>query len=90
MIKCPHCEKNTISALRKAIISPGLLATCRACGSTSSTTYKSWLLAMIPGSILMVIAMFVESSEIEWSLNIAGIVLMIIIPLLFAPLVKAE
>jgi hypothetical protein len=45
---------------------------------------------MIPGSILMVIAMFVESSEIEWSLNIAGIVLMIIIPLLFAPLVKAE
>jgi len=45
---------------------------------------------MIPGSILMVTAMFVDSVAMEWSLNISGLVLMIGVPFLFAPLHKED
>ena len=90
MFNCPHCEKPGISPLRKAILSPGLLATCNSCGGTSSTRYPSWLTAMLPGSILMIAAMFVASDLVEWSLNILGLMLMIIIPFWFAPLHKED
>jgi hypothetical protein len=86
MFICPHCEKPGISPLRKAIMSPGLLATCKSCNGVSGIRYSSWLIAMLPGSVLMVAALFVESDSLEWSLNIIGIVLMIVIPWLFAPL----
>ena len=88
MFTCPHCEKPGISPERKAILSPGLLATCDSCSESSTLRYQSWLMGMIPGSILMIAAMFVGSESLEWSLNIAGVILMIIIPLLFAPLHK--
>jgi len=90
MFNCPHCEKPGISPLRKVILSPGLLAICNFCGGSSSTRYPSWLTAMLPGSILMVAAMFVDSDSVEWSLNIIGLILMIIIPLIFAPLHKED
>ena len=45
---------------------------------------------MIPGSVLMIAAMFVDNDSVEWSLNILGLVLMIVIPLLFAPLRKED
>ncbi len=90
MFNCPHCEKPGISPLRKAILSPGLLATCNSCGGTSSTRYPSWLAAMLPGSILMISAMFVDSDLVEWSLSILGLMLMIIIPFWFAPLHKED
>lgn len=90
MISCPHCDKPGISPARKAILSPGLLATCKTCNGTSTIRYKSWLTAMIPGSALMIAALFVDTSAQEWSLNIAGIALMIILPLLFAPLHKED
>ena len=41
---------------------------------------------MIPGSLLMIAAMFTDSARDEWILNIAGIALMIVVPLIFAPL----
>jgi len=90
MFNCPHCEKPGISPLRKVILSPGLLATCNSCGGTSSTRYPSWLTAMLPGSILMIAAMFVASDLVEWSLSILGLMLMIIIPFWFAPLHKED
>ncbi len=90
MVNCPHCEKPGISPLRKAILSPGLLATCNSCGGSSSTHYPSWLTAMLPGSALMIAAMFVDTDSVEWSLNIIGLILMIIIPLIFAPLHKED
>ena len=90
MFNCPHCEKPGISPLRKAILSPGLLAACNSCGGTSSTRYQSWLTAMLPGSILMIAAMFVASDLVEWSLSILGLMLMIIIPFWFAPLHKED
>ena len=86
MFVCPHCEKPGISPLRKAILNPGLLATCRFCRGVSSIRYRSWLLAMLPGTALMLTALFVDSESIEWSLNIIGVIMMIVIPWLFAPL----
>ena len=74
--------------MRKAILSPGLLATCKSCSGVSGLRYPSWLSAMLPGSVLMIAAMFMEADSVEWSLNIIGIILMIIIPLLFTPLHK--
>ena len=90
MYRCPHCQKAGIPWMRKAIISPGLLATCQACGQASTARYFSWLVAMIPGSILMIIALFVSTSVTEWTLNIVGIILMILIPMWFTPLHKDE
>ncbi len=45
---------------------------------------------MLPGSILMVASMFVGSDLVVWSLNIFGLILIISIPLWFAPLHKEE
>ena len=90
MISCPHCEKPGISPLRKAILSPGLVASCNACSGTSGLRYPSWLTAMLPGSVLMIAAMFVDSELVAWSLSIFGLMLMIIIPFWFAPLHKEE
>ena len=90
MFNCPHCEKPGISPLRKAILSPGLLATCKFCGGLSSTRYPSWLTAMLPGSILMVAAMFVDSDLVGWPLTIFGLMLMVITPFWFAPLHKED
>jgi len=88
MFRCPYCEKPSISPLRKAILSPGLLATCNSCDGLSSIRYPSWLTAMLPGSVLMIAAMFVASESLEWSLNIAGFILMVVLPFLFTPLRK--
>ena len=43
---------------------------------------------MLPGSLLMLAAFFVGSEAAEWSLNIAGLGLMILLPFLFTPLHK--
>ena len=86
MFNCPHCEKPGISPLRKAILSPGLQATCKACGGSSSTRYPSWLTAMLPGTALMVAALFVDSGLVEWSLSLLGLLMMIILPFWFTPL----
>ena len=45
---------------------------------------------MVPGSLLMIAAIFVDTDSVEWSLNIIGLILMIIIPLMFAPLHKED
>jgi hypothetical protein len=86
MFNCPHCEKPGVSPLRKAIMSPGIQATCKSCSGLSGIRYSSWLIAMIPGSVFMIAALFVASDPVEWTLNIIGIILMIVIPCLFAPL----
>lgn len=43
---------------------------------------------MIPGSMLMLIALLVGSESLEWALNIVGFVLMIALPFLLTPLRK--
>ena len=88
MFHCPHCEKPGISPLRKAILSPGLLATCNSCSGSSGIRYPSWLIAMLPGSVLMIAALFVAAESLEWGLNIVGFILMVVIPFLFTPLRK--
>jgi len=88
MFRCPHCNNRGISPLRKLILSPGLIATCGSCGGTSGIGYPSWLIAILPGSILMIAALFVDSAATEWSLNIVGLILMFILPFLLTPLHK--
>ena len=90
MFRCPHCEKPGISPLRKAILSPGLLATCNSCNEVSDIRYPPWLTAMLPGSALMIAAFFVHSESLEWYLNIAGVILMVMIPSIFTPLHKVK
>ena len=90
MFNCPHCEKPGITPLRKSILSPGLIATCKSCSGISGLRYPSWLTAILPGSVLMVAAMFVDTDSVVWSLNFIGLILMIIIPLMFAPLHKED
>ena len=70
MFRCPHCENPGISPLRKVILSPGLTAICSSCSGPSGLRYPSWLSAMLPGTVLMIAALFVDSVSVEWSLNI--------------------
>jgi hypothetical protein len=86
MFRCPHCNKPGISPLRKLILSPGLVANCGSCGGSSGIRYPSWLIALLPGSILMIAALFVDSETAAWSFNIIGLILMIILPFFFTPL----
>ncbi|VAW77408.1 hypothetical protein MNBD_GAMMA13-503 [hydrothermal vent metagenome] len=88
MFQCPHCEKPGISPWRKAILSPGLFASCRSCNGLSGIRYSSWLSAMLPGSVLMIAALFVASESVEWGLNIVGFILMVLLPLMLTPLHK--
>jgi len=90
MFRCAHCEKQSISPLRKVILSPGFTAVCNSCGGLSGLRYPSWLTAMLPGSILMIAVLFVDSESVEWSLNIFGMIMMVILPFLFTPLHKED
>ena len=90
MIRCPHCGQPGISPLRKAILSPGISAVCTVCKKPSSISYPSWLTAMLPGSVLMIAGLLVQSVRLEWILNTAGFLLMIVIPLLYTPLHKQQ
>ena len=86
MFRCPHCNKPEISPLRKLILSPGLVANCVSCSGSSGIRYPYWIIAMLPGLILMIAALFVGSETTEWSLNIVGLFLMITLPFFFTPL----
>ena len=86
----PSLRSTRYFPLRKAILSPGISAVCAVCKKPSSISYPSWLTAMIPGSVLMVAALLVQSQRLEWTLNIVGFLLMIVIPLLFTPLRKQQ
>lgn len=90
MFKCPHCEKPEIKPLRKAILSPGLLAKCGSCDGESSITYPAWLIAMIPGTILMLATLVMDTGDLETPLNVVGFILMVVLPFLFAPLKKLD
>jgi Mn2+/Fe2+ NRAMP family transporter len=90
MFKCPHCEEKGIHPVRKAILSPGIPATCKSCEAESTLRYKSWLTAMIPGSLLMLTAFFVNSEQLETLLDYSGLALMIILPFIFTPLHKYQ
>ncbi len=89
MMRCPHCKEKGISVLRKMILSPGLLATCNECNQDSSVRYTSWLIAMIPGTILMIVALFMDVKSVEWILNIVGVILVLLVPLFYTPLFKS-
>ncbi|MCP4331987.1 MAG: hypothetical protein GY785_04980 [Gammaproteobacteria bacterium] len=43
---------------------------------------------MLPGTMLMIVALFMDSEPVEWALNLTGFALMIILPTLFTPLHK--
>ncbi len=86
MIRCPHCQKAGVPMLRKAILSPGLLARCKLCQGESTLHYRGWLSTMTPGSLLLVAALFAESPTSEWLLNGTGLGLLIALPLWLAPL----
>jgi len=49
-----------------------------------------WLAAMLPGTGLMIAALFVDSATLEWALNITGFLLMVVMPFLFTPLCKVD
>lgn len=90
MFKCPHCNQSGIKPLRKAILSPGLLAKCGSCNSESTITYPAWLIAMIPGSILMLATLMADTGNLETPLNTVGFILMVVIPFFFVPLKKLD
>jgi hypothetical protein len=62
-------------------------ATCLSCGKSVAITYRHWLKAAVPGVIVMIIAMFFESSLLMYGLSTVGFALMIWLHLQLVPLV---
>ena len=88
MYKCPYCKKPGITVLRKALLSPGMPAICKSCGKPIVVTYRSWIKGALPGSAVMISAMFFESNLFTYGLSIVGFALMIWLHLLWVPLDK--
>jgi hypothetical protein len=88
MYICPHCEKQGITILRKALLSPGMPAICKSCGKPISVTYRSWIKAALPGAAVMIGAVFLDSDLLMYGLSVIGFALMIWLHLLTVPLVK--
>jgi hypothetical protein len=88
--KCPHCEKKAVTVLRKIFLSPGMPATCLACGKPVGVTYRHWLKAAWPGATVMIIAMFLESNLLMYGLSTVGFALMIWLHLQMVPLVAEK
>ncbi len=53
-------------------------------------TYSSWIKGALPGSAVMISAMFFESSLLTYGLSIVGFALMIWLHLLWVPLVRDQ
>lgn len=90
MYKCPHCENHGITTLRKALLSPGMPATCKSCGKLVGVTYRSWIKAALPGALIMIVAIFLEQEILMYGLSLVGFALMIWFQLLLVPLVKEQ
>lgn len=88
MYKCPHCEEPGVTVLRKALLSPGMPATCKSCGKLIGITYGSWIKAAMPGAMVMIGAAFLKSEIWMYGLSVVGFVLMIWFHLLFVPFNK--
>ena len=88
MYDCPHCEKPGVTVLRKALLSPGMPATCKSCGKLIGITYGSWIKAAMPGAFVMIGAAFLKSEIWMYGLSLVGFALMIWFHLLFVPFTK--
>jgi hypothetical protein len=90
MYQCPHCGKPAISALKKSVLGPGAPVACRSCGKPIKITFPAWAKAATPGAIVMIAALFFDSNLMVYGLSAVGLVLMIGLHLLWAPLVKDQ
>ena len=90
MYQCPHCEKPGITVLRKVFLSPGMPATCKSCGKMIGVTYGPWIKAALPGTAVMVGAIFIKSELLMYGISLIGFALMIWFHLLMVPLEKDE
>ena len=75
--------------MRKIFLGPGVPVTCQACGETVRITYPAWLKAALPGSAIMVAALFFDSDLLVYGLSFVGLGLMIALHLQWVPLIKA-
>lgn len=90
MFICPNCHKPGISALHKAMLGPGSQMKCKSCGAHVMVRFKPWILAAIPGSVVMVAAYYLISSEaLMYGLSVVGFAMMIGLHLALVPLEKA-
>ena len=93
MFTCPNCHKPGISALHKAMLGPGSQMKCAACGEPVVVRFKPWLLAAIPGSLVMIAAYIpahyhIISDALMYGLSAVGFVMMIGMHLAWVPLEK--
>ena len=89
MFTCPHCQKPGLSPLHKAFLGPGSQINCKACGQPIVVRFKPWLLAAIPGSLVMLAAYYlIKSTALMYGLSAAGLVVMIWTHLAWVPLEK--
>ena len=89
MYTCPHCQQPGISAAKKALLGPGSEIKCAACGQPVAIRFKPWLQAALPGVLVMVAAIFIESQPLMYGVSAMGLALMIGMHLAWAPLDKS-
>ena len=79
MSTCPHCQQAATDAWKKAFASPLAPMPCQRCGAEVTVTWKHYLLAIAPGSLLFLAGylLFEESSWQQYAMFGAGFVLML-------------
>ena len=88
MSACPSCKKPAIARWKMAFLSPFTPTPCEACDIELTVSWRSYLTAIIPGSIIFIFAYFgFEESSIKQYVGFgAGVVLMWICQIYFMPL----
>ena len=77
---CPKCNQTAMPTWKKALLSPLAPAPCDACGAELHVTWRSYLLAISPGSTIFLLAylLFEEGSLNQYLVFGVGFVLMLL------------
>jgi hypothetical protein len=65
-------------------------ATCKSCGKSIGISYRDWIKAALPGTVVMIAAFFLDSKLLMYGLSSIGFALMILLHLQMVPLIAKQ
>ena len=88
---CPLCQQRAMAFWKKVLLSPLAAAPCESCDYDIKVSWRSYLLAISPGSILFVLAYLLleQDSLLQYLGYASGFVLMLLGQLLFMTITAA-
>lgn len=84
MHKCPHCQKPSISTIRKLCLGPALATRCKQCNNKVGVSYSKSFIATIP----LFVALALSISYNSPIPILIGFIITSIIYIKWVPLIK--